>query len=376
MTDISSYLVYVFLLLIVVFVLWTKKKRSIEGVSFLFRRMNFLAFQDYFVVLVISCLVGFRFEVGVDWSSYKSYFDSVATSNVAFREQTMELGFFLLNRFSHYLGGDHRLMFFFSAALSWVFILKSFPAKLIPLTIFFIFCDEYFFWSMNGVRQFIAISVFAFSLQFIIRRNFVRYVCFIFIASMFHVSVLIFIPLYYLPFHKVYNQKVWIALFFLSFVFSQSAAVIGFFEQSFLMLSSSLSFLVRYNKYFDSQFFEVRENLGTGAGYLFRQLISFFILIMSKPLIKRYPEAKVYFLLFLVGVILSNLFFMVQIINRFTDYLLIFRSYLLALSVFYLFNIRKKYNYIGYGLVVIYFIFYLFTINNSSNECCPYNVMF
>src|SRR5690606_22473386 len=104
-------------------------------------------------------------------------------------------------------------MFFVVSFISWFFFFKAVPRTILPLFLFFMFATEYFFWGMNGVRQFIAMGIWLFSIKFIVSRNIKKYLFLILFASIFHKSVLLLIFIYFIPFYKLYNRKVWLAIF-------------------------------------------------------------------------------------------------------------------------------------------------------------------
>ncbi|SLK04681.1 EpsG family protein [Salegentibacter salarius] len=370
----STYIIYLGLLSGIILLLLTKKQVFAPVEGGILESYNKLNLQDYFILILLVTIVGLRYNVGVDWPAYKEYFEDFDLyKNLSFQDQTMEVGYYLINYFANYIGGGYILVFSIAACVSWFFVLKSVPAKLLPLIIFFIFSDGYFFWSMNGVRQFIAVAIFAYSIKFILSKKFLNYFLFIILAALFHQSAILLIPLFFIPYERVFKQKWWMIVFGISFVFSGTPLILSALPKIFKVISEFVPFLAGYNSYFDSQYYEARELTGTGLGYYFRILISFVLLIFSKPLIQKYPETRVYFVLFFLGVIIYNLFFSFQIVERFTTYFLFLRAYLLGFLVYYLYKSRT-FNFIGLGILVIYFILFWSDIYTSANDCCPYQI--
>ena len=376
MLEISTFLTYLGLLGGAIFLLATKRKTFQTMNGELLGTYNKIQAQDLFVLILFTLVVGFRFDVGVDWAAYKAYFEELSLyKNISLLDERMEIGYVSLNAFVDFIGGNYTLLFAVTALISWYFILKSFPTKLLPLTFFFIFCDGYFFWSMNGVRQFMAIAIFAYAIKYILKENFKNYLICIVFAALFHKSVLLLIPLYFVPYHKLYHQKFWIIAFIMSFLFSRSPLILNTFQHIFASFSEYVPIMAGYTNYFDSQNYQAGHMDGTGLGYIFRIIITFLLLFFSKRVIERYPETRVYFILFFTGIIVFNLFFMFQIVGRFLHYFIFFRAYLLACLVFYLFPTRK-YSYIGVGISISYFLLFLTDIFNSANQCCPYQFSF
>ncbi len=380
MTDIFTYTIYISLLILLISLVSPKfliraYKTADNSIFIDFSKENKLFFNHLIALFLISIIVGFRYEVGVDWRAYKNVFDFIKNnSSFSYQDQYMEWGYFAINKIISVIGGSYELMFFTVAFLSWFFIFKSVPNILLPLVIYFLFVDEIFFWSMNGVRQFVAISIFIYATRFIISRNIIKYFVLIAFAAMFHFSVIFMIPFYFVPFGKLYNQKIWAVAFIVSFFFAQTPFLVDSLQIIYFEISKIIPFLSTYTRYLDTGSLEAQE-LVVGLGYIFRQLVAVVILFFSKSAIQKYPQTKIYFILYFLGAIFFNLFFMFQLIGRLNNYFLIFRSIVLAIVVYHLWEIRK-YRNISILLVVSYFFLYLSQIYNSSNGCSPYNFSF
>lgn len=370
MGDFWTYIIYLGLLLGIILLLLTKKQVFSSTQDDLFDTYNKIQVQDLFILILLITIVGFRYNVGVDWPAYKNYFEDF-NKNLSYGYQGMEAGYYFINYLVSYIGGGYVIVFSIAAALSWFFILKSVPSKLLPLIIFFIFCDGYFFWSMNGVRQFIAVAIFAFSIKYIIRKELFNFFIFIALATLFHQSAILLLPLYFLPYHLLYNRKWWMIAFIVSFLFSGTSFILSGLPTIFKAISSIIPFLEGYNHYFETKYYIGKQLPGTGLGYFFRIIISFLFLFFSKPMLEKYPNSRIYFILFFIGIIIYNLFFTLQIVERFTIYFLFLRAYLLGILVYYLFK-SKSFHFIGVSVLILYFILLWTDISNSANECCPY----
>ncbi|MCG0758511.1 polysaccharide polymerase [Lactiplantibacillus plantarum] len=67
----------------------------------------------------------------------------------------------------------------------------------IPLSIILFFVSRYYFIGMNGVRQFMAISIMLFSLKYVIDQKLIKYIICAVLAFGFHYSIIIFVPIYF-----------------------------------------------------------------------------------------------------------------------------------------------------------------------------------
>lgn len=374
MFDFITYLIYVSVLASSVFLSGIKQNFALTEYSF--ESTSKLRSQHFMALLIISIVVGFRYQVGVDWENYKEVFIHIKNNpSIQFLDQTDEPGFFYINKIIAGLGLGYQWMFFTVAFISWMFLFKSVPKNILPFFIFFLFADEYFFWSMNGVRQFVAIGIFLFSIHFIINRNFWYYLISILFASLFHYSALLLIPVYFIPFSRLYNQKFWFFVFIISFFFSKSHFLVEGLKQFLIYLTEFIPIIHSYVLYVETELFEARELQGSGLGVVFKVLITLFILYFSKGIVRKYPQTKIFFVLFFVGAIINNLFFTFQIIGRVNVYFLIIRNILLAIIIFEI--LKGKYSkYVAVGIMTLYFLLFLVSIYNSSNQCSPYLFVF
>lgn len=159
----------------------------------------------YLVVFSLIIFSGFRYGVGVDYWSYVNHFGLIASG----RDTYMEFGFEWLIRAIDYIGGQSQLMFLVTSMMvSYFFvegIIKNSQKPELSILLFSII-PIFYFASFNGVRQFIAIAIFLWSIQFIIGRNIVKYALAIGFGAMFHVSILLMSPLYFVL-HRKFTIK-------------------------------------------------------------------------------------------------------------------------------------------------------------------------
>lgn len=376
-----TYLVYILLLFSSTFFLWFGNIRNYNysvvvnnSSEIIFKWNLFYSISLIFIVFIS----GFRYEVGTDWFEYKKYYELLMRNPyLQYQDQRMEFGYFKLNKILGSLNFNYTALFTLVAIISWGFYFKSFTKfyYLLPISIFFIFCDEYFFWSLNGVRQFMAITIFLYSLRYNKKGDFIKYLTYILIASIFHKSVLILIIVYFLPIRVNYNKTIWLLLFIISFVLQQNEVLVNQLRALVRFLGESIPLFSGYLHYLDSSYFHVQEISTTGLGVLYRQLIALVVIIYSDKVLEKYPGARIYFILFMLGTILSNLFLTFQVIGRINQYLLINRAFVLSLTLYYLWKDRG--DYVTFSLISsTYFIIFINVIKASSNLCAPYTFSF
>ena len=371
MFDAFTLIIYVTLLISSVALLSNVKNKNEYALSL--ERLNS---NHYFFLLLISFVVGFRFEVGTDWLGYKLDYENFhLRSETKFSEQYYEYGFYIFSKATAYFGLGVEWLFLSIGFLSWFLIMKSAPSYILPLVMFFLFADEFFFWSMNGVRQSVAIGFWLISIKFIIDRQLVYFLICIFLGSLFHESILILLPLYFVPFQVLYNYKFILVIFLFSLV-------IGSFKDLFLSqfidllekYSSQAEVLNRYKRYADTNRIETEETT-LGIGFYLKIIINFFILLLSGRILKLRSDLKPYFFLFFLGAVIFNIFYDLQVIGRINSYFLVLRAYVLGIIVYYYwkhFNIKI----IPISIIALYILLFFGSIYRGSNNCAPYNFIF
>jgi transmembrane protein EpsG len=370
--DFFTYFVYTGLLFSLI-ILANLRSNTNHDVHLYSTKNNF-KIEYFFSVLLISIVIGFRYNVGNDWAGYVDDFTNIASNtSLSFEDQYYEFGFFYLNRIISQLGHSYHWMFFSMAFFSWYFIYKSLPNKLIPLFIFFIFTNEYFFWSMNGVRQFAAISIGAYSIKFLISREKYYYFFFVFIASLFHYSAFFLFLFYFLPI--VYNKKLLLILHLVSLFLGTTDFFSILFFKTVTLAGTIIPVLQPYLRYLNLGMIDlINYDLNYGLGYLFIITVNTLLLLFSGQVIKKYPSSKIYFLFFALGAILFNLSSNIFIIGRFNTFFLFMKTIVLSYTIYYSWSF-KKYRFISVISIVLFLIFFFMAIYNSSNMSSPYQFL-
>ncbi len=147
----------------------------------------------------------FRYETGVDWIVYLDMLEKIApisaiTTNVGRMKifQQPDLGYDILTSIIKELGGGIQLVFFIMSAISSYFLYKSLRiySRYPAITLVVYFCLIFFTLDMSGMRQGVALTIFLYATQFIEKKNFGKYLFFVVLATLFHWSSVLLIPLY------------------------------------------------------------------------------------------------------------------------------------------------------------------------------------
>jgi len=140
-------------------------------------------------------------EVGTDWTEYLRRYDNYAT--MSYREiynKADEFLYYWTTKFLHDLGVGHQgfiaLIGFFVSLVTAYFVYKEtqdvFLAMFLHLTI------GNFTMTMSGVRQTIAICMIMIAYFCVKKNKLIPFLLWVFTASFFHTSAIIFIPFYWI----------------------------------------------------------------------------------------------------------------------------------------------------------------------------------
>lgn len=156
------------------------------------------AYYVYGILSVLPFLMvsSIRYRVGTDWPIYDEYFHAINEGTNSFREPL----FNLLNRIIYLFTNDSQLLFVTVAVitLSFTFTAIYQQSKYIPFSIILYFLSTIYFNSLNQMRQAIAMSIFLYVSKYIWTKNWKKYMLWILVAVGFHISALIYVPVYFL----------------------------------------------------------------------------------------------------------------------------------------------------------------------------------
>lgn len=258
-----------------------------------------LSFLPFFGILA------FRYGIGYD---YLNIYDKIFKVIVNGGKGNWEPGIMLLIKIIGLFSKDSFYFFFISALFTSVFIykgiLKNSDKPSLSLLLFII-CGLYMD-AMNAVRQYIAIAIFSYALSFILKKDFKRYFIWVVIASLFHSSVLIMLPVYFFCKTKLSLKKK-------IFVFSALILIMPFINQIFLNLIAK----TKYSFYLNSEY--------SSADPTYSELIISSILFLVSSLLyknnKNDEKFNIYynltFLFFAVGIMSFKVLLAYRIIMYF-----------------------------------------------------------
>lgn len=150
------------------------------------------------VFLILFALSACRLNVGNDYAKYVEFMHLVNCDAYV----PTEIGFNLLVKLVYGLSGFENYLLVF-AAYAFVTILLFLLAMYeqsddFPLTFFLFMSLGYYFQTFSTVRYYLALAIALYSMKFVLRRQWGRFVVLILLGSTFHKSLLVIIPLYIL----------------------------------------------------------------------------------------------------------------------------------------------------------------------------------
>lgn len=174
------------------------------------------------VFLILFALSACRLNVGNDYAKYVEFMHLVNCNAYV----PTEIGFNLLVKLLYGLSGyENYLLVFAVYAFTTVgiFLLAMYEqSEDFPLTFFLFMALGYYFQTFSTVRYYLALALALYSMKFVLRGQWVRFILLILLGAAFHKSLLVVIPLYILA---VLPWKKWQlavgALFCTTFIFCQ-----------------------------------------------------------------------------------------------------------------------------------------------------------
>ncbi|HJC95302.1 MAG TPA: EpsG family protein [Candidatus Phocaeicola gallinarum] len=324
-------------------------------------------------IWIFFLLSSFRWKNGTDWNSYLLFFNSFTDITCI---SYMEPGFTLLT-------SVNSTLFNYTAQLTSIAFLSIIPIawrynKISPYPIFTLFIwYTTTFANIFPVRQSIAIALFVFSWKYIQEKRIKPFLFFVFLGAMFHFTVLITIPIYYL-----WHKKIPTAFYCYSILI---LAGISFLSDSLIknilfgiggdLLKEKLEFYLEANQ--DSTF----NSSFTPAQILFRGIINrsfyFFIpLILLRKYRHDNPSLNAFFNLYFYSFCLFLVFTpLAPAMGRLCNYTDMSQALLLP----YIFTLKMNRTNICLimCIIILYFtIRFKGVVGNYYDAYIPYNFVF
>ena len=326
---------------------------------------------SFFIILFTSIVVGTRYGVGVDYFSYKNSFEQETIFGIETRHE-------LLFRFLfHYaaLFGNYISFFFWSNFLimSCLFFTVRKNWRLLPYVYFVFFTLDYWAFSMNGIRQTIAVLLVILASFDLARRKMLCYILWIIIAFLFHKSAIVMIVFYFFM-HKDWTKSIKIiyALILICFIFRPLQYV---WDSLILWIAPLLGYEDYAIQYDVVSQIGIRTDSGLSK-YLY--LLIDLVLIYYSQFIKNKsnPYFLVLFNFYTIGLVLFYGIEQTLIVQRINIYFVSFRILIFAYVMSYLLLHKNVVTQLVFTVLLLlaYCKYWITAINGYT--MFPYNIVF
>ncbi|MGX6995946.1 EpsG family protein [Pediococcus acidilactici] len=211
-------MIYIYITLIssfigIIFSFYNKKELTTAGLV-RYESKYKLIIELLMVALPFFIISSFRYYVGTDYANYSN---NQIPAVLLDRQAKVEILYKLVIKLGHFLyPNNYQVIFILTTLLivffSFIYIFNR--SYNVPFSIVLFTLTTFFNFSMNGMRQAIATSIFLFATKYIVEGKALRYFIWVFIAIGFHTSAMLFIPIYFIRNFKLSNVR--LALYFLS----------------------------------------------------------------------------------------------------------------------------------------------------------------
>jgi transmembrane protein EpsG len=333
------------------------KKHKTCPPQYLKRRVGYCTFMMLSMMFPIIT-AGIRYNVGVDFNSYVDIYYNIVKSNFLQNIKTGEFGYLLLNKASEYIFNGPQGVFLFSSIITIGFLyaaLHDHEDKIaFPLALFLYFTKIYPF-SLNVMRQSIAISIILYSYKYIVSKNFKKFLLFVIIAALFHTSAIVVIPFYFISGEKRKKRL------FLKVMSALSCIFVVINVDVILEKFAKINVVSKYSVYADT----VNNNHISISSLLSQIIILVLVGIFWKKLIKKDQRVELYIWLYIFGFILALAETKIQYAGRIGMY---FNILAIILIPYLLSIIKNKVIRNCFNIAIIVYGSALFIFGNYFNN--------
>ena len=322
--------------------------------------INSLSLLAVFTILFL--LSALRMEVGNDYETYVDTFHEIYVGGYVVTEPLFNAVVKCIYELS---GGENYLLVFavFAFVTIWIFLKAMYDqTEEFPLAFFLFMTLGIYFRTFNTVRYYFVLAITLFSFRYLFRKEYVKFILLIVLASFFHKSVLVVIPIYLIANMK---WKKWYVA-----VLSGGAAVMVLCQDLIMKIALEL-----YPSYKDTIYLQTETGL---AGNLMSILRCVAVLVLAlvcyKESWKDDEKNQIYIKLNFLAVLLYLCGSFLPLVGR-IGYYLITCQILLIPSILGSVKEEKKKKLLTAVVIiacVIYFLLFLKSANQPGVRVLPY----
>lgn len=257
-----------------------------------------------------------------------------------------EIGYVFLSILFNILGFSYIGFSFFFSTITNLLLVNFIYRFRYPAFIVLVFITtSYYTQQANLVRQMMTVSIFLFSTKYILERKAIKYFALIFIASLFHASSLLLLPLYFFANLK-YPKYILLAILSFSIFLNFDTAQFGFIE-----------YLQTWKVFYYDFYLTSEEGVGanTGINWIVNVILILFLAFENRDW-KKDPGYSMILNLFFIGVVILNFRVVSDWFFRISLYFTIAYIVLVPVIVNYLAN-TKVANFVNYKMIRKYLIY-------------------
>lgn len=316
------------------------------------------------IFLILFTMMALRFDIGND---YRQYTQTAHEAYVGGYVVT-EIGFNMLVKVLYQIAGGeyYELIFAAFAFLTLWFFLTAFYRQSVRFdqTFFLFMTWGLYFQTFNTVRYYLALSIALFSMKYVLERDNIKFVFWIVVAALFHKSVLLVIPVYWLA---TFAWKKWHII--IAFVVSA-----GCFLGKGLVLKLAL---VLYPSYRNTIYLEGGSSLiGILRTVAVLALYLWFLWYSGDEIRKKdwFPKLRFYGQLNFLAFITGTFFSFLPVVTRITYYFSVSQLFMIPLIVEQIKNekVKKRVKMVVFAACILYFGVFLLQAHQDGVGLLPY----
>ncbi len=326
-------------------------------------------------MIIAIFILGSRYEVGIDYVEYlKSYIDY--KSYLTFSFHNREIGYDLLNSALASLDAHFIWFFIITVALQFVFFYWAFDSlpHILPWALFFLFVTGALFGWLNVIRQYVTLSIFFYSIRFITKRQFLKYLFCCMLGFMWHKTAVVLLPLYFVAHKDLFKNRVYQYILF-GLMFVIGAKIMNILWDKFSYLFS----IIGYGSYVGSISDLKKIQLGSGMGMMAITLVDMMLIFYSNRLKVFFKNESfyVFYNIYFIGIVVEQMTKLVLELRRLNMYFVETRLIVLAFFAFYAFHCNKGNRIVDvhwpvYALLLFYIMMLMVSISNGASLCSPF----
>lgn len=306
-----------------------------------------------------------RVAIGADYWVYRDNFELISLG----RPVPYEIGFRYVVKLMQWIfgSGTYRTIFFLFSVVTVFLFMKALHDQAVWYagSLYLLLTCGYYFSSMHSVRYYFALSIALYAAKYILRKDYLKFLLFIFAAATFHKSVLVVIPTCLAAWWI--SGKEWKRIHYIA----------GSVLLLFLIFGQRLySGLVRkviftFYPYYEGSTFDVRNFSWANIAKCLGVLV---LCVLCRQALKEDRKKRFYAFMNLEGLILYTCGSFIPEISRIGYYLIVFQIFLIPeLLLSMKPGWKRRICVIGTALAFgLYFFIFLYKAYDDSVRLLPY----